>query len=128
MDLYRRIALIRTEAEADDLTDELVDRFGDPPKGVNALIHVALLRGEAGRAGIRDVSQKSGCLRFTLAEFDMGRVSALYSRPEYKGRVKVEAGSKPCLSLRLNSRKRILEEARAFVKAWEDTAAGAATT
>ena len=128
MDIYRRIALIRTEAEADDPTDELVDRFGDPPKGVNALIHVALLRGEAGRAGIRDVSQKSGCLRFTLAEFDMGRVPALYSRPEYKGRVKVEAGSKPCLSLRLNSRKRILEEARAFVMAWEDTAAGAATT
>ena len=31
MDLYRRIALIRTEADADDLTDELIDRFGDPP-------------------------------------------------------------------------------------------------
>ncbi len=36
--------LIRTEADADDLTDELIDRFGDPPGAVNALIHVALLR------------------------------------------------------------------------------------
>ena len=51
MDIYRRIALIRTEEEADDLTDELIDRFGDPPPGVNALIHVALLRGEAGIQG-----------------------------------------------------------------------------
>ena len=31
MDLYRRIALVRTEAEADDLMDEVIDRFGDPP-------------------------------------------------------------------------------------------------
>ena len=123
MDLYRRIALIRTEAEADDLTDELIDRFGDPPGSVNSLIHVALLRGEATRAGVTDVSQKSGFLRFTLAEFDMARVSALYARPEYKGRVKIEAsGAKPCLSLKLQSGKRVIETARALVKAWADTA------
>lgn len=30
MDLYRRIALVRTEAEADDLMDEVIDRFGRP--------------------------------------------------------------------------------------------------
>ena len=61
MDIYRRIALIRTEAEADDLTDEIIDRFGDPPPSVNALIHVALLRGEAGKAGISDIQQKDFC-------------------------------------------------------------------
>lgn len=77
---------IRTEEEADDLTDELIDRFGDPPPGVNALIHVALLRGEAGKAGVTDISQKQGYLKFTLRDFDMEKLSALYARPEYKGR------------------------------------------
>ena len=123
MDLYRRIALIRTEADADDLTDELIDRFGDPPASVNALILVALLRGEASRAGITDISQKSGFLRFTLADFNMGRISALYAQPEYKGRVKVEAGAKPCLSLKLKSGKHVVEAARTFVGAWAGTAA-----
>ena len=122
MDLYRRIALIRTEAEADDLTDELIDRFGDPPSSVNALVHVALLRGEATRAGILDISQKSGFLRFVLGEFDMERLSALYSLPEYKGRVKIEAGAaQPCLHLKLQSGKRVIETARAFVAAWAGT-------
>ena len=115
MDLYRRIALIRTEEDADDLTDELIDRFGDPPPGVNALIHVALLRGEAGRAGIRDINQKSGALRFVLGEFDMAKVSALYAKSEYKGRLKVEAGQKPCLSLRIKNARRVIDEARQFV-------------
>ena len=121
MDLYRRIALIRTEADADDLTDELIDRFGDPPASVNALILVALLRGEASRAGITDIAQKSGFLRFTLSDFDMQRISALYAQPEYKGRVKVEAGTKPCLSLKLKSGKHVVEAARAFVTAWAET-------
>ena len=86
MDIYRRIALIRTEEEADDLTDELIDRFGDPPPGVNALIHVALLRGEAGKAGVTDISQKQGYLKFTLRDFDMEKLSALYARqPADKG-------------------------------------------
>ena len=118
MDLYRRIALIRTEEEADDLTDEIIDRFGDPPSSVNALIHVALLRGEAGRAGISDISQKSGTLRFTLTEFDMEKVSMLYAKPEYKGKLKVESGSQPCVSLKIQSKARTIDEARRFVADW----------
>ena len=121
MDLYRRIALIRSEEEADDLTDELIDRFGDPPSSVNSLIHVALLRGEATKAGIADISQKGGFIRFVLTDFDMARVSTLYAQSKYKGRVKVEAGAKPCLSLKLQSSKRIIETAREFVADWKST-------
>ncbi len=116
MDIYRRIALIRTEAEADDITDELCDRFGDPPPSVNALIQVALLRGEASGAGITDISQKGGAVRFAFADFDFAAISALYARPEWAGRVKVEAGGKPAVAIRLVSRRRILDEARAFVR------------
>ena len=118
MDLYRRIAAIRSEEEADDLLDELIDRYGDPPPGVSALIQVALLRGEAGKAGVTDIAQKQGYLRFTVQDFDMERVSALYARPEYKGRLRVEAGSKPCLSLRIKAKNHVVDEARRFVADW----------
>ncbi len=118
MDIYRRIALIRTEDEADDLIDELIDRFGDPPPGVNALVHVALLRGEAGRAGITDISQKSGALRFTVRDFDMEKVSALYAKPEYNKRLRVEAGTKPCLAVKITDKRRVIDEARRFVADW----------
>ncbi len=118
MDIYRRIALIRTEDEADDLLDEMIDRYGDPPPGVNALIQVAILRGVAGKAGITDIVQKQGELRFTLKEFNMEKVSELYAQPEYKGKLRVEAGSKPCLSLKIKSRKNVIEEARTFALAW----------
>ena len=118
MDVYRRIALIRSEPEADDLLDELIDRFGDPPPSVSALLQIALLRAEAGAAGITDISQKQGLLRFTLKDFNMEKVSALYSTDAYRRRLRVEAGSKPCLSLKIVQRSRVIDEARAFVRDW----------
>ena len=120
MDLYRRIALVRTEAEADDLMDEVIDRFGDPPPSVYTLVQVALLRADAGKVGVTDISQKNGCLKFLLAQFDMQKVSALYARPEFKGRLKVDAGAKPGVILRLKTRTYVIEQARAFVSAWAD--------
>ena len=128
MDIYRRIAMIRTEEEADDLLDELIDRYGEPPPGVNALIQVAILRGVAGKAGITDIIQKQGELRFTLKEFDMEKVSELYARPEYKGKLRVEAGSKPCLSLKIRSKKNVIDEAREFALAWAGSVPGERST
>ena len=128
MDLYRRIAMIRTEEEADDLLDEIVDRYGEPPPGVNALIQVAILRGIAGKAGITDIVQKQGELRFTLKDFDMERVSELYARPEYKGKLRVQAGSKPCLSLKIRSKKNVIDEAREFALAWDGSKDERSTT
>ena len=84
---------------------------------------MALLRGEATKAGITDIAQKSGFIRFTLADFDMEKVSALYALPQFKGRVKVEAGAKPCLSLKLQSGKRVIEAAREFVAAYASAGA-----
>ena len=54
MDLYRRIAAIRSREDADDLMDELLDRYGDAPKSVLALLDVALLRAAAAKVGITD--------------------------------------------------------------------------
>ena len=81
-------------------------------------IQVAILRGVAGKAGITDIVQKQGELRFTLKEFNMEKVSELYAQPEYKGKLRVEAGSKPCLSLKIKSKKNVIDEARTFALAW----------
>jgi len=118
MDIYRKIALIRTEEEADELTDELIDRYGDIPPGVNSLIQIAILRGIAGKAGITDISQKQGYLKFILKDFDMAKVSEMYTGKDYFGRLKVEAGSKPCLSLKIKSKTRVVDEARKFALDW----------
>lgn len=118
MDLYRRIALIRTEADADDMIDELIDRFGDPPKCVNSLVSVALLRGDAGRAGITDISQKSGKLLFQFREFDPARFTALLGDKSYSRRLQAVPGEVPCVALKLDAKVHTIDQARRFVKDW----------
>ena len=120
MDLYRRIAHITSEEDADDMTDELIDRFGEPPSAVNSLILIALLRAEAAKEGITDITQKGDTLTFTVeaAFFDMKKVSELYARPRYKGNLKVAAGSKPALSLQHDRKRGVAEYALGFVRDW----------
>ena len=93
MDLYRRIAGIRSEGDADDLVDELIDRYGEPPRQVNNLISVALLRADAARADITDIDQKNGALLLTIPKFDLRQVSQLCGSDKYKGRLLFSAGA-----------------------------------
>ena len=101
------------------MLDELIDRFGEPPDAVTALVRVALLRGEAGRAGISDISQKGNMLYFKVENFDMETLSALYAQKEFKNRVRLEAGREPRLGLKLKPGARPIPEARALIAAWQ---------
>ena len=121
MDLYRRIAAIREESDADDLVDELIDRYGEPPRTVNNLISVALLRADAARAGVTDIDQRNGCLLLTIPQFDLRQVSLLCGDRKYKGRLLFSAGELPYLSLRLKQGEDALRAARTLVA---DYAAG----
>ena len=99
MDLYRRIARIRTEEDADDMTDELIDRFGDPPRPVNNLISVALLRGQAAACGVTDISQKGGSLILTLSRCSLEVISALAG--SFAGRLLFSPGDRPTVTVKL---------------------------
>ena len=117
MDLYRRMAAIRSQDDADELLDEIVDRYGDPPKGVLNLIDVALLRTQATEIGIVDIAQRQNVLIFTFAAFEMEIISALCMESEFKGRIFISAsGDKPVLSLRVLKNEAPLPLSRAFVK------------
>ena len=116
MDLYRRMAAIRTQEDADDLLDEIVDRYGEPPKGVLNLIDIALLRAKAREAGIQDIRQKAGDVLFTLSNLHFEAVSSLCSDPDYKSRLTFLANTKePTLRLKLSSGVDSLKQSKVFV-------------
>lgn len=101
MDLYRRMAAIRTQEDADELLDEIVDRFGDPPKGVMNLIAIALLRARAAAAGITEITQKDGAILLSLATMDFAAISGCCAEAQFKGRIFFSAGKVPMLSVKL---------------------------
>lgn len=68
LDIYKRIAGIETEEETEEMLEELIDRFGDPPKSVENLLYIARVKSMAHRVYFTEVAQKGETLRFTLYE------------------------------------------------------------
>jgi len=83
LDIYKRIAAITTEEEMDDMTEELIDRFGDIPKKVQQLLHIAALKSLAHAAYVTAVEQKGSDFKFTLyekAKLDPQKIPGLLQR------------------------------------------------
>ncbi len=85
IDIYKKIANVRTEAESDDLLEELDDRYGVPPKAIRGLIRIALIRNRASDLGITEISQKENTILFYLRTATESQLHALMKH--YKGRV-----------------------------------------
>ena len=122
VDLYRRIALIRTGEQKSDMLDELIDRFGEPPAEAVTLLDIALLRSQASEQGISEIKQQDGRLLLTFAETDFARLSALCGDDAFRGRLLLGAGASPYLSLRLNKGETPLDMAETLVAKYAATA------
>ena len=116
MDLYRRIAAVRTNDDASDLLDEMLDRYGEAPRSVLALLDVALLRAAAAKAGVSDISQKKDVLRLQLARFRPEALVQVCGLSKYKFRLTLAAGDVPALSLKLKPGEDVLEAALTLVE------------
>ena len=68
LDIYKRIAGIETEEEAEEMLEELIDRFGEPPKSVQNLLTIARLKFFAHSLYIKEISQKGNELKLMMYE------------------------------------------------------------
>lgn len=83
LDVYKRIAEIETEEEKSDMVDELLDRFGEPPKSVMNLLSIALLKCKAHKAYITEIASRGDGLRFMMfpqAAIDPAGIPGLIGR------------------------------------------------
>lgn len=68
LDIYKRIACIESEEESSEMLDELIDRFGEPPRTVENLLLIAVLKAKAHSVYLTEISEKGTQIRFVLYE------------------------------------------------------------
>ncbi|MDE6960543.1 MAG: transcription-repair coupling factor, partial [Lachnospiraceae bacterium] len=68
LDIYRRIAAVENEAEQEDMLEELIDRFGEPPRSVLNLLEITKLRGQAHELYIREIKGRADQIVFSMYE------------------------------------------------------------
>jgi transcription-repair coupling factor (superfamily II helicase) len=103
--MYKAIANIKNAQDANDVYDELTDRFGIPPASVYGLVEIALLRNTAIKLGIFEIKQNGTNILFYIKDVDMKYLVALNER--MRGRALFSAGKKPYISVKMQNESSI---------------------
>lgn len=104
IDLYKKIMHVTRDEDKLDLIDELIDRYGEPPKSVVGLIEVSLLRNKAAHLGITEISQKNAQMYFYTEYLTIDQIQALSA--SYKGRITFNGSGKSYVSVKIDPKKR----------------------
>ncbi len=96
LDLYKRIAQISDETDAEAMRDELKDRFGQLPKQVENLLRIALAKSYASSMYITEIRGRVGRIRVKMernAPVETTEIPLLIN--EYRGELKLVTGAVP---------------------------------
>ena len=118
MALYKKIALIASVEDLSDVTDELVDRYGEPPAETVNLLRIALIHSTAGRCGIARLVQDASGIHIYPEELDIDRWSEVAEKlPQLRMLLSGDAH----LCLRLGKGENGLEKLQTCLSAYQDT-------
>lgn len=107
LDVYKRIAAIENEEEMDDMVEELIDRFGDIPKKVQQLLHIANIKAMAHSVYVTAVEQKGDSYIFVMYEKAKVRPERIPTMLEaYKGSLLFKADETPSFIYRKKGRNK----------------------
>ena len=97
--MYKAIANIKNDSDANDVYDELTDRFGVPPAQVYGLVEIALLRNTALSLGINEIKQSGGAINFYIDDVKVEYLVALNEK--MRNRASFKAAKRPYISVKL---------------------------
>ncbi|MBQ9736010.1 MAG: transcription-repair coupling factor [Clostridia bacterium] len=118
MEMYKKISLIRCAMDVSDVTDELCDRYGEPPKPVIRLLWVAALRATASRVRINRIDERDGTVRFQAETPDLATWSILFEK--YKNLCFLASAAAPMVVYRLGRGEEAAEAAYRLLAAYEE--------
>ena len=92
MEIYKKIAAIRTAEELDRLYAELSDRFGPVPEEAESLLALAEIKIICAKLAIASLKERNGTVRITFAKVSKISIDKLLRMiKESAGRVKLDA-------------------------------------
>ncbi len=122
MSLYKRISLIASEYDVADMTDELIDRYGDLPAAACNLLQIALIRSLAERAGITQIRQDGATVHIASPELEVDVWMALAN--EFPGKMRMLLSANPAIQYRMEKGKKGLEDLKTLFLRYDEIKKG----
>lgn len=114
LDIYQKISRVETEDDAYEITDELIDRYGNVPTNVENLIKISRIRYACSQCGISSVIEKNGTVQLIVTK-DSKAFYAIINNlavgtdfiAKYGKRVKFMPADEPYLLYKLQDKDRL---------------------
>ena len=116
IEIYQKIALCKNEDDLQNITDEIIDRYGQMPYEVENLLDIARIKSLAKEKYVLKISQKRENIIFYFdnSKFNFDIVDKLMKI--YRNRIKFSPSKDPYITFKLENPKQILEECKDFLK------------
>ena len=117
IEVYQNIALCKNEEDIQNITDEIIDRFGPMSYEVENLLDIARIKNLAREKNILKISQKKENIVFYFdsTKFDFGVVDKLMKT--FRNRIRFSPSKEPYITFKIKDMKKILEECKDFLRA-----------
>lgn len=118
LEMYKKISRVETEEDAEEVLNESVDRYGDPPAVFRRLLDVALLRAAAHRCRITEIRYREGVVQIVIlngTEVLTRNIPGFLKK--YRGKVKLFQGKESGFSAEISPlvQDTMLAEVRSLV-------------
>lgn len=114
IEVYQNIALSRTTEDIQNIIEDIIDRFGKPPKEVLSLIDIAQIKEMCKNIGIIKIAQKENSIVFNF-EPDLFNLDIDKLVKKYKDRIKFSSSIRPYITYKLENSNNVIEEIKEFL-------------
>lgn len=115
IEVYQNIALCKNEDDLQNVTDEILDRYGQMPYEIENLLDIARIKNLSREKHIIKVAQKNENIifYFETEEFNFDVVDKLMKT--YRNRIKFSPAREPYITFKILDKKKLLEECKDFL-------------
>ena len=104
IEIYKKIAATSNKEDIYDITEEIIDRFGTPPKQVNNLLKISYIKSLCKKLKVKSITQVSNVVNIELnLNNDLNSDVIGFLIDNFKDKIKFDVSKEPVIKYRLDS-------------------------
>lgn len=117
IEIYKKIAATSGKDDIYDITEEIIDRFGNPPKQVDNLLKISYIKSLCKKLHVKGITQSGNTVNIEMnSGNDLNQELIGYLIENYNAKIKFDVSKVPMIKYKLDSSEqmKILEELERF--------------
>lgn len=127
IEIYKKIAATSSKDDIYDITEEIIDRFGNPPKQVDNLLKISYIKSLCKKLKVKSITQAGIMVNIELYSVNHLNQDIIgFLIENYNAKIKFDVSKEPVIKYRLDSAEqvKILEELEKFFEKLNNYKAG----